>query len=387
MNLIDPDGKPFFLDTPLFDAYELIDKKFKEGEMYINRKINSLAFNNDIQCEGRNAQLMSIIHRGDQRNPISGMTERTIYCLLEIISSNQFSNEIDEIVCIFKSLFSKESERDANMVLASIKLFDLPTKDTIDWQSLSCLYNDSSNSQQNSIYTFFVKYKNVEISTLLEVKALNIEVSESIASKYKEKWKSQSVVFDGLDSLPMENHVFQTRYKIFEETTLFNHETYLTCAASIDDAIAKTIAYALHLRDSLIFLPDGFSIRLNGKRICRAFFDNEIRQDADGKLSSGNSRLFWTIFDLGENISLKKLSLSNMARELSRATEGESTKDLIEDIELLKTEVEEKVLNNNYLNTACKSSKKEFDSIVYSVEKAFGLQWSKVHDLEDALGL
>jgi hypothetical protein len=208
----------------------------------------------------------------------------------------------------------------------------------IDWRKLVNLLYDANNQEKQAIDWFFWEFHRTSTLSLLGSKAMEIEVPSALLPNNQVKQEGgETFIHCDVANAWLRDDEFYRQYEVSVNDYSINCTGIVGYAGTLEQAFAKATLYTLsnNAPKKLEADPLGNMTFLNGQ-----FAEITLRRrkslvaKADlKKHSSGNHKLEWNIVPNGS------------------------------------------------------MEAKQVKSALYATEKALSLQWSKVHDLEDALGL
>lgn len=204
----------------------------------------------------------------------------------------------------------------------------------IDWRSMARLFNESKSTEQNHIDWFFWEFHRTNIEKLFSHKGLDLPVPDVLVAKNEtRKDGDETFIHCQVENVWLRDDEFHRQFRISSTEIVFNMQTTIGYAGSLDEAIAKASLYAIRQGDPFKKLDAIGNLTIVGGRPMkvRIHLDGCLIVDADHK--SQNNSLQW----------------------------GNCTSNKITD--------------------------REFKKTLYATEKLLGVSWSKVYHLEDALGL
>lgn len=227
----------------------------------------------------------------------------------------------------------------------------------IHWGNLVSLFNRSAEDQQQAISQYFEKYHGLELEPLLAFKAKTFELPESMQTEVETK------IHEGINyhySEVLQKWLRDDRYHQQYRVDIVNdvYRTLIATAPTLPQALAMVIKHFEENKYPLDF--EHCEILQGGLRIAMATLESRTHNIA---LSDFNPRLVkpvWLLDNLGaeKEIAEKKTELCLTDEQVEAITKYTTP-----------------IIKNDFIRT------------LFSVEKAVGVQWSKVKHLEDELGL
>lgn len=220
-----------------------------------------------------------------------------------------------------------------------------------DWRKIARYYNDAPDDQKLAINTFFWEFRRLGLESLMSKTGLALPMPDALLSKNTKTVDGEVFVHCNLAKDWVRDDLFYRQYKISSTNSISNTATTIAYAGTLEQAIARATQFALSKNGPVL--------------------------DKTGKPK--------VLSDSALNISMTKLSINLDSGSFNTTV---STADLVRNV---------KVLPDSTTVLDCKLSwgpgkspvirEKAFRSALYATEKLFGVQWSKVHNLENELGL
>ena len=225
-------------------------------------------------------------------------------------------------------------------------LYSAKYPNDIDWRKVATLYNESPDDQRQAINDFLWDFRRLEIHSLLDQKGLDLPLPESLRSNRSRSVGGEEQLFCEMTQQWLRDDVFHSRFEVVY--TQGFHAGVAGYAGTLQQAIAKAIAYVQSM-DSQISLPEADMSEFIRKNT-QLPVNGQVRINYEGKrvVAGDLSRTFNTLTD-------------SSAAQLNKLSWGERQSG---------------PFSEQYLRKA-----------LWSTEKLFGLQWSKVRHLEDDLGM
>jgi hypothetical protein len=249
--------------------------------------------------------------------------------------------------------------------LQTYLMFHADMSKSVQWAKVASLYNESAPDQQESILKYFLNHHDIDLPDLLGTTGPAIILPECVQEEFQTKAKNGDAYhFSEVMQKWLREDRFHQQYRIDIVLTSLNARYLIGGAPTLDQAIAKA---------SLCLKDDEYAA---GKwRLDILQFAEPV---AHAEVIAGKgiiTKLKWNLDQLGADRSY---------------VQG-IKKDAMRSLNTFRSE-EDKIMANvarleALLDKPIPVPLKDFREAVYRVEKALGLQWSKVHDLEDALGL
>lgn len=215
------------------------------------------------------------------------------------------------------------------------------TKD-VPWNQVARLYNESAPDQQDALHRFFAQCRNRSLDVLMAIEEPQIALPEGFQREFSSR------VVDGITELYSDEQSAWIRDDLFHQQyhVMAYHRSTVThfllaTAPTLDLALAKATSYTLEALGSK--LSDMMLITRGDTYVACADFQQITPAKGMSEIRKSPRKLRWDFDYKGE-------------------ADGE--------------ELDEPPVPKDQLR-----------SLVYSVEKSFGVQWAKVDRLEDELGL
>jgi hypothetical protein len=313
--------------------------------------------------------------RNEHMAPILAMSDKTFEGITALLKPNLYDTDIrtkaDLEALAFRkaSSFVVDEENDCGPYtsdqLQTYLMFHAYTTKNIQWAKVATLYNDSAPDQQEALLQYFLNVHDACLQDLLETTGPAITLPDSVREEFQTRSKNGDTYhFSDVKQKWLRDDRFHQQYRIDIVLTALNARYLIGGAPTLDQAIAKA---------SLCFKDDEYAA--GNWRVDIYLFSDPVAH-AEVIASKGvTTKLKWNLDQMGADATyiqgMKKYALRSI-------NTFDSEKD--------------KILANvarleSLIDTPPPVSQKDFREALYRVEKALGLQWSKVHDLEDALGL
>jgi len=222
----------------------------------------------------------------------------------------------------------------------------------IDWRVVVSIYNESSPDQQKALDSFFWEFRRLDLESLTRTAGRVLKVPESLYSNDTRSLDGKDQVFCKIAGEWMPDDKFHTQFSVTYIDGLANAVTVIGYAGTCEQAIAKATVFTRSNDGSLDV-------------------KTQIQKDGTTKVVSpiAGKRVAGTI-----SISLGNARIADA--DLERSVEIDS---------------------NLYASAGCKLtwgerkagplSEQQFRKALWSTEKLLGVRWSKVHHLENDLGM
>lgn len=315
--------------------------------------------------------------------PIQAMSDDTLARLCKIIRPEIFETKIlsrDDLSRCAADNAQRFDEDDGEFTLEQLEGYIMAHavfSDPTPWASLADLYNDSPVDQQAAIHGYFVHCRNRTLSVLMDVPGPDISIPESLVGAVKrDVIDGQSMIYSDPMQEWLREDVFLQQYQV--QAILNSTESFflLATAPTLSQAIAKATAYTKAAKGSLV--TDSIVIKHQGSYLSKAEFKHLVPDDAElMEMIMSPVKLIWDL-DFGEkhkrSSELKVMRLTQSALE---AADPSISMQLQAQADELKQHIAARRI----------PEMADLRRQIFSVEKAFGLQWSKVHQLENDLGM
>lgn len=240
------------------------------------------------------------------------------------------------------------------------------------WASIADLYNDSTIDQQAALHGFFYYCRNRDLSWLMEVPSPDLDIPESLLVKFEEKTiDGQLFLRNEADQEWLRDDIHQQQYQVYAVSNATQTFYLLGTAPTIPQAMAKTISFALKGQGDLV--PDYITIKHKDQYIVKAV---PRAMDKDSSGPSSPMRLEWDMEYRASRIRDQQVKLKSLS-------DFDDTADpfIVNQIREQASELNQIIADNPAIG------REDLRRLVFSVEKAFGLQWAKIIQLEDDLGM
>lgn len=216
----------------------------------------------------------------------------------------------------------------------------------IDWRKVATLFNESPDDQRKAISDFLWEFRRLEIKSLLGQKGMDLPLPDDLFSIKSRIVDGEDQLFCEMTQQWLRDDVFHSRFEV--AYTQGFHAGVAGYAGTLQQAIGKAIAYVQSM-DSQISMPEAEMsefIRKNSQMPV----NGQVSINYEGKraVAGDLSRTLQTLTD-------------SSAAQLNKLSWGERQSG---------------PFSEQYLRKA-----------LWSTEKLFGLEWSKVRHLESDLGM
>lgn len=312
--------------------------------------------------------------------PIQAMSEVTFARLCKIITPEFFEAKIlikdDLSRCAVDNAHRFDGEFSLDQLEGYIMahaVFSNPTP----WANLADLYNNSTVDQQVAIHGYFVHCRNRILSVLMGVPAPDISIPKSLVEKVRrDVINGQSMIYSESMQEWLREDLFLQQYQVQAVLKSTKSIFLLATAPTLSQAIAKATAYTKVATGSLV--TDFIAIKHQGLYLAKAEFKHLVPDDAElMEIILSPVKLIWDL-DFSEN---QKRSLGFKVMRLRQSAMEAADPSISMQLEEQANKLNELFSDWKILDRA------DFRRQIFSIEKAFGLQWSKVHHLENDLGM
>jgi hypothetical protein len=236
--------------------------------------------------------------------------------------------------------------------LKTFLLIGAECEKVVDWRKIARLYNESPDDQKQAISAFFDAFRHHldDLDDLMERGVFDWNIPAPLLVLETKEIDGEQFVLCPIAKDWVPDHLFHRQFKI-SHTDSYVTDHLFAYAGTLEQAIAKATESAI--------LRNGPEIDSMGK---------------PRKLSQ---------------IELNKYKLTtSIYAEIGTSSELVAAAELFRGIKVMPDSTMEKDCKLLWgQNKSTLFRDREFRSALYKVEKLYGLQWSKVNDLDDALGL
>lgn len=269
----------------------------------------------------------------EQAVALQMLSDETFALLCQAMKPAYFDNPIrskDDLSALAAQefdFFNENEDEDGHATfeqLMSYMLFGARAHSDTRWDRIAELYNGSHESQQRALVYYFDKCENRDLLDMLSTRAPAIDLPAAFDADFHSKSEGGDTYFmDDTTKHWLRDDLFANQFQI--TLTADSYRTLVASAPTLSIALAKAIS---HVRDSDDLMISSISIKRLGIDV------------AEGKI----------VFTAGQH----EFCLDSDPRV--------NWKPWVSD-------------------------KATFTKTLYAVEKALGMQWSKVRRLEDELGM
>lgn len=249
-------------------------------------------------------------------------------------------------------------------------MFDCQFTRHPNWRKLTELYNDSTDDQQQAIHQYFVKFHGISLKALVATTGPNIEIPKITSAPRTKEHYGDLYLLNEDSQRWLREDAHHSQYKV----CLISKEqpvivTLVAGAPTLEEAAAKATVVAQKYQD-LGPLNQFLSIDITyrSKSIMEAFiFDTA----APGVSDIPTVKLRWS------------MKLDQYRARVQSIVDGlQKVDDPTDDLHEVRIKKLSKILKS-----LPRFSHEDLQKKVLSAERAVGVQWAKVYQLEDDLGL
>jgi hypothetical protein len=299
--------------------------------------------------------------------PYEAMSDETFAALSSILGFRCGNVEIRD-----RASLERFAQQDINQLLpidpcfetyspAQLETYSLAratlSRTNIHWGNLVSLYNQSTHDQQQAISQYFEKYHGLELERLLAYKAKKYQIPAGLDEPAETKTLNGNThLYSEVLQMWLREDRYHQQYRVDIVTDVYR--TLVATAPTLAQALAKAIGHLKETPFSLDF--EHLEILQGGLKVATATFESRADDRLLNDFALRLVRPAWRLDELGAE---KEIAEKKMALYL--------TDQMVEAM----TKYTKPIKKNDFIKT------------LYRVEKAMGVQWSKVKHLEDALGL
>jgi hypothetical protein len=340
---------------------QLITVPIPENLPFVNKRFH------DFSRQYRD-QRMDITHRngmGDVRLQVAikGLSLDNFDLIISVLkpqvagavalNADQLTTLSRELGDSFRNHFSIKSDQDdyCEEHLKAYVLSSAVFEKNADWRKIARRYNESPDDQKQAFEEFFLALHAISLEHLMSAGSPELSLPEGLPLPQTKEVDGDLFVYCELIQDWRLDDAYFRRFEIKVDAVFPNMFDSLAYAGTLEQAIAKAIA---------ITLPhNGHVLRKTDKE--------KKRLEDTLKLASG----FVSI----------KLNCEESSGLVSNASLVRSAKYLDDDTAIQDCRLE---WGNCWTGNI---TEQRFRKALYTTEKLFGVQWSKVRHLDDALGL
>lgn len=238
-------------------------------------------------------------------------------------------------------------------------MFHAKLASSIQWNKVADLYNSSEPGQQAAIYEYFRQYIDFDLKQLLELTASPVDLPSAFDKTFESREHNGDIYLfsDGLKEWLREDQ-FHQQYRVNLKISGATTKQLMATAPTLELAVAKASAHVIQTQNA------------------RGYWYCEISQ---GGMVLATANIEW------------------MHKELDKRQKGSDGIKLKWDLGSLCIQkefvrkIQENGLNAEQIKSMVKHTtpikKDAFIKTLFAIEKALGLQWSKMYRLEEELGL
>lgn len=377
-------SRPARLHPPSLQAYPFIDVMFRSLLLGIEHfpfdVSNRCYLDNVFSQKYFPVESISL----EQMAPLQALTEATLDRLLHILKPKIYGAIIDTkaafdqiLVDAYKSQIEHNGGRSVACSLeqmASYLLHKAVMVEPVHWGKMVDLYNSSTADQQEAIHQFFLHSFNRQLDVILATPAPDVTLPASVRKAFDTKTESgETFYYSEVEQQWLNEVELQQIYSVTAtKKGSSNPGVLIATAATVDEAIAFATIFT-QKKDWLTPF-DRIIIRHKDDEIALA--DIVFSSMDSESIASTKYKLTWDIKNVGTFLT----DFKNIRDELAKEIENCSS-EFREDLEKKHREM------IRLIHSCSFDTPETFTKAVLSVERALGVQWSKVNLLEEALGL
>lgn len=380
--------RPALLSPPPLEAYPFIDVMFRHQLFGIAHIPYGASTKHSFDRAFKDTWFQTPdTLRPSQMAPLQAMNETTLDRLLHILRPKLFGAFITSkadferlVVDVYESNNRNDKSKWAPCSLeqmASFQLSKASYPEPVHWGQLVSLYNQAPADQQEALHQFFVNCLNRQLESMLATRAPAMELPPSLREAVESKTEDgETLLYSEVEQQWLNEAAFQQVYR----ATITNKGSagpglLVTTAPTLKQVIALTSLFA----EAADALCPGNMILIHhlDETVAIAYVEpSGVRTFNNDFSENDHKKLVWDFQKAGID-SAKMIGIrDHMAATLKYGWHTSS--------ECLEQEYREMCRR---IAATSHDSKDNFTKTVLSVERTLGLQWSKVHMLEDALGL
>jgi hypothetical protein len=369
-------SRPARLNPPSLEAYPFIDVMFRSLLLGIahtpfdvsNRcYLDNVYSQNYFPLEGISVEQMA---------PLQAMTEATLDRLLYVLKPKIWSEIIDTKAALdqkalqaYDSHIDSIGDRiDASSLeqMVSYQMYKAVLTEPVHWGQMVDLYNNSAPDQQEALHQFFLKNFNRQLDVILATPAHDLTLPESLRKTFDTKIDNgETFFYSEVEQQWLNEAALQQVYSVtVKNRGSANPELLVATAPTVDQAIAFATLFTQGVRSESTV--NRITIRHNTDDI--AYSDIVPAND--------QYKLVWDFKDVGAHTGHEETIRDNLVTQIENCSPK-----LREGLQQQHRELCRRI------HSRSSDTPETFTKAVLSVERALGVQWSKVLMLEDALGL
>jgi hypothetical protein len=304
-----------------------------------------------------------------QMAPISALSDETFRALFSLLKPSSFGTPIESRQDLeqfatsehWKLVYSAADDHDDFSLdqLCCFLMFHAKLASSIQWHKVAQVYNESEPGQQAAIYEYFRQYIDFDLKQLLELTAAPVDLPSAFDKSFESRERNGDIYLfsDGLQEWLREDQ-FHQQYRVNLKTSGATTKQLIATAPTLELAVAKASTHVIQTQNARGYWY--CDISQGGMVLATAYIEWMEKDLAKRQKGSDGIKLKWDL----DSLCIQK--------EFVRK---------IQDNELNAEQIKAMVKHTTPIK------KDAFIKTLYAVEKALGLQWSKVYRLEDELGL
>jgi hypothetical protein len=374
-------SRPVRLNPPALEAYHFINIMFRRdliGMAHYPIKHYPLIAN-DRAFKRENFEAINLI-RPEQMAPLKAMNNATLNRLLWILKPNHFGTDMStkdkfdaEMAHFYEMHQDNYNSPPSYDQVQSFELHNAKLDLHIHWGQLVELYNESAPDQQEAIHQFFVNCLNRNMEDLLATPAPEVKLPDNLQEQFQAKVENgDTLLWSEIEQLWLRDDIHHQTYRVkIGYRGSADPELVIATAPTLSQAIAF----------STIYVNNSNLSNVAGSELTIYLHDQDLavaEVDVVGAFGpSAKVKLKWNLEKAGTVSTGHLESLrDNMVTQMETCSHGIAA-GLAEDHAKFCQKIA--VLS--------RENPQSFTKKLMAVERALGIQWSKVQILEDALGL
>jgi hypothetical protein len=376
--------RPARLNKPSLEAYPFIDvMMFRRSLIGIahapfdvkNRSyLDSLFSQNYFPLESISLEQMA---------PLQAMTTDTLDRLLYILKPTIEGSIIDTKAALDQAAMDAYDSHIDDSIgdridnasldqMVCYQLYKAVLTEPVHWGQMVDLYNNSAADQQEAIHQFFLNNFNRQLDVILATPTHGLMLPESLSKTFESKTENgETLFYSEVEQQWLNEAAFQQIYSVTIKKEGNGHHDMLIAGAPTTD---QAIAFATLFTQEMDSKHSGYRIFIghNNDKIAYAVVapvGDELSEDVKHKLA-------WDFKNVGTSTSQAETIRDNLMTQIESCSPR--LRQLIE---------QEHREICRHIHSCLSDTPETFTKAVLSVERALGVQWSKVQMLEDALGL
>jgi hypothetical protein len=373
-------SRPARLSPPSLEAYRFINIMFRRDLIGMAHHqiehypliANDRAFSRDNYAAAHQVRL-------DQIAPLKAMSDNTLDRLLWILKPNLYGKDMsskdkfEQEMASFYENFQDEKTPPSIDQVRSFGLHKAKLAHQTHWGQVTELYNESAPDQQEAIHRFFKNCLNRDLVELLATPAPEVKLPASFQEQFPSQTENgDTCLWSKVEQKWLRDDMHHQAYEV---------KIYYRGSADPDRVIATAPTVSQVIALATIYVNDSDLSNVGGTRLTIYLHDQELAMadvETVGELcSSAKVKLNWNLEKAGIIYTGNLETLrDNMATQMENCSPviaaglaGDHNK-LCHQIAMYSRE-----------------NPQSFAKKLIAIERALGVQWSKVNMLEDALGL